>query len=56
MIEQIERFICGRCGYISESKHIIEQIKKTGVCSACQNGKPKVWEDCSKRTEGEANQ
>ena len=53
MIEQAERFICGHCGYITERKFTIEQIKKTGICPVCQNGKPKVWRDCSKETKWE---
>jgi len=53
MIEQVERFVCGHCGYITEHKPTIEQIKKTGICPACQNSK--VWRDGSERTRWEVN-
>ena len=43
MIEQVERFHCKRCDYVTENDYIIEQIKKKGVCPACQNGKGKCW-------------
>jgi len=42
-IERVERFHCGRCGYITEYPPIVEQVKKTGICPACQNGKAKTW-------------
>ena len=41
MIEQVERFRCGKCGYITESKFAIKHIKEDGICPACNNGKGK---------------
>lgn len=38
----IEEFYCNRCNYITRSKVIIEQIKKTGIYPDCQNGKFKL--------------
>jgi hypothetical protein len=42
-IETIERFYCNLCGFITSYKPVLEQIKKTGICPACQNGKNKGW-------------
>jgi len=38
MFEQVERFRCGVCGYITESGIEIQRIKSTGICPACGNG------------------
>ena len=43
LIRTVEEFYCGMCDYITRDSHQIEQIKKTGVCPACQNGKSAVW-------------
>lgn len=43
MIEQIERFHCRQCDFITESKIAVSRIKKNGICPACQNGEAKVW-------------
>ncbi len=44
MIKQVERFHCGLCDYIAENPHTIKQIKKDGICPACNNGKGGKWE------------
>jgi len=43
VIDTVERYRCGLCGYITETKAIIARIKTINTCPACQNGKPKVW-------------
>ena len=43
MIKSIERFVCLSCGYITESGVIIDLIRKSGACPACQNGKSNKW-------------
>lgn len=50
MIERVERFVCGHCGYITESKYIVALVKEMGLCPACQNGVlPKVWSSKNER-------
>jgi hypothetical protein len=43
-IEKVERFYCPICDYMTEYEPIVEQIKKDGICPACQNGKGHKWE------------
>lgn len=42
-IEQVERFYCRRCDYITEDKLEIERIKEARACPVCNNGKTKGW-------------
>ena len=53
MIEKVERFHCKRCDYITEYPITIGNIKNTGICPACQNGKPISW--THKEEEKDAN-
>ena len=51
-INTVEEFNCRLCGYITRDKHKLEQIKKTGICPACQNGKEKIYTYKAKPREG----
>jgi len=42
-IEKVERFHCRKCGYITETPHIVHDIKMGGKCPACQDGKSIMW-------------
>jgi hypothetical protein len=43
-IENIRRFHCPRCDYMTEDAGQIEMIEKLGgKCPACHDGKPRVW-------------
>jgi hypothetical protein len=42
-IIKIERFYCPICDYVTEYQPTIEQVKKTGICPACQNGHGTSW-------------
>ncbi len=45
MIEKVERFRCGKCGYITESRTQLETIKNLKRCPACYDGKPTAWDN-----------
>ena len=49
VIENIRRFYCPRCGYMTEDEQqvrLIEEVSK-GRCPACSGG-PRIWEKSGK--------